>query len=97
MLTAVWSPVQTSVRVLVLNDLHFNKHSWYADETSKWMGRRARKNVDKIRGYFIIGLTMCTIPFNNPFSPQNTIFSVTSDGDRLRPAEEVCHVPTKLH
>lgn len=56
----------------------------------EWMGRRTQKNADKIRGYFIIGLAMCTISFNNAISPQNSTLSITSHGDRLRPAE-VCH------
>lgn len=83
-------------RALCKNDLHCNNQSCYANETSKWMGRRTQKNVDKIRGYFIIGLSMCTIPFNSPFSPQNTIVAVASDGGRLSPVE-VCHVATKFH
>lgn len=75
MLLAVWSPVQTSVRVPALNDLHCNKQSWYANETrSGWAG--GQKNADKIRGYFILGLAMCTIPFNNPISPQNSYLSL---------------------
>lgn len=89
-------PCAKSVRVPILNDLRCNKQSWYANGISTWMSGRTQKNVDKTRDCFIIGLTMCTIPFSNPFSPQNTVLSVTSDGDRLRPVQ-VCHIATKFH
>lgn len=54
------------------------------------------KNVDKIRGYFIIDLAMwCTIPSNNHVSPQKATLPGFSDDDRLRPVE-LCHVDTNF-